>query len=170
MKNLIIKATIGDKEYQVFADNVTISENGVQTDNAEILVDGKSEDDFGENFVGEAFSASDVAEELVRSYINSNREVNVIYACEDILEFAKDFCEPSEFQSPEGRLISKKYLDSIGVLELVMLDKGYNSYYTDGESYILLREDGSVATDMEVFFMNAYLESEENGTYIWKKG
>ena len=86
------------------------------------------------------------------------------------LDFA-DFTELSE-ESGHGfsyfiRIIPKKYLGKYGILDLQMVNKDKMSYYSDGNECVMIRKDGSVATDYEFLYENSFAEDIENGNHIY---
>jgi hypothetical protein len=65
------------------------------------------------------------------------------------------------------RRIFKQYITEFYILDLQMVDKNNFSYYSDGDNCRLIRDDGSVATEFEALYENAFEEAIENGGWAY---
>ncbi len=174
----IITAKYAGLEYEVYGDSIKINleDNGderIEIDNSRIVFEGRETTDFGENFQGHKFSPEEVAQSIIRAFINGSMEYAIRLADtnKNILHARLDIFEPSGFtvKLPLGqeRTISKKYLGQYGVLPLQMVNGDYASYYSDGSEFVIVRKDGSLATDYEEFYGNAFIEDIENKNYLY---
>ena len=126
---------------------------------------GKEITDFGSNFVGIEFSTDDVVSELIRNYINGSvNDVKAVEVYNTEIEEVKKHYEKEQVTAG-GVTRNAKFMGTHGYLPLDMINKDGCAYYSDGDSYVLLRDDMSVATDMEDFYMGAFIEDIEENNY-----
>ena len=176
----LLNTKIMGHEYRIYGDDITINleddgDDTVKIKNLHITLDGKECDDFGENFVGYRFSSDEAAQSIIRAFINGDMEYahdfSGIKPHKELMKGWHDVFEPTDFHLSfdDGRVrtISKKYLGSYGVLKLQMVNKEYISYYSNGDECVVIRKDGSIATDMECFYENSFMEDVENGNYLY---
>ena len=176
MESIILKAADEcGNVFTVFGNAVKFTADGsdesVIVDDARIVMDNGKEPDFGENFHGHRWSADEVAAQLVRGYINGDKTWIYSEVEPGVASFRNNFNHGhADIELKDGSVVPARYLDSYDVLELEMVDNDHCSYYSNGDVFILLRSDRSIATDMEVFYGNSMLENIENGTYLYRKG
>lgn len=145
--------------------------------NLKLYRDEKILENDGFSFSGHKFSKEEIASEIIRGYLNENGEIYQTIAC-DILKTAKEKLSGKSFFFSSykvatgmdstctlARKIFKKYIAERGILQLQMVDSNFCSYYSDGDSCVLIRNDGSVATDIDAFYENAFAEAIEEGNW-----
>ena len=176
---LVLNCKIKGHLYAVYADSVKIMtesdyswDDSVILENPVVTVDGKKEDEFSQNFQGHTFDACEVAQQLIRSFINGDTTIEFMgRPAEEVMDAKKALHDPSghtiTLDNGKTRCISKNYLGQYAVLELQMINTEGCTYYTDGNECILLREDGSIATDYEFLYENSFAEDIENKNQIY---
>lgn len=173
----ILAAIHDGHNYVVHGTNFKISSrrNGwrdstVKADKIIIYEDGKMITDFGENFSGMAFDAEDAMASLVLGYVNNDTTIDVKKVAPALAAFRDKFVCDNKVSLEEGRakrVIPKKYLTTSGKLDLELVTNDGAAFYTDGDNFIVTYPDGSMATDMEPFYYNAFSEAIEEGNFQW---
>lgn len=172
-KKVLLTCKVKGADYKIVGTSIKINlknngENTVNVDDLEVYVNDERTYDFGENFVGTKFDEEDVADCLIRSYINHTTfDGYVLRACDEIFSAMKKVYKNAHHTLEGGTIVRTwfplKYLGKDSLLVLQMIDSEGASYYSDGDNFILLRKDGSIATDMEIFYENAFYEAVEQG-------
>ena len=160
-------------KYTVYGTNLILNSNpngddSVKLDNIEIYKNGELITDFGVSFVGlHEYTKEEAATSLILAYINKDNSFDS-WACEILGEFAFEFARHSMLITPSDiRWVPKKYLTIEHVLNLQLVTKDGFAFYDNGDEYVMTRPDGSVATDMEVFYGNAFAEAIEDNNYLF---
>ena len=181
MKELITLEHENGNVYRVCGDNVRINMSGdgedtVQIDNPVVTINDVPSTRFGFNFLGHHFTVEEAAQWLIRAFINDNREFKAPSPSKidgDIIRAWFNIFEPVGIDTKLDnryrpiRTISKKYLDSYSVLDLQMVSEKNFSYYSDGDSCVLIRNDGSLATESEFRYENEFIKDVENKSYLY---
>lgn len=164
----LLRAVHNGKTYAVSASSIVIDANASETislTDIEFITDGTVTTDFGKRIAG-TWSIDDAATSLILAYINEDATVTFEEVAECIKEFKEMFFEPLTIK--DDIKVPCKYLGSFGVLNLEMVDNDKFRYYTDGDEFVLLNENGSFKTDNITWYYNELLENLEKGTYLWK--
>lgn len=165
----IIELYTGYHHYVVKGNNFSISLQSpdiITLNDIEVYDNGQLLDDFGENFSGHRFTAEDAAKSLILAYVNNDKSVCIQQVCVKLVNFKHKLAK--DCKNPCGeRDVPSKYLTTNGVLELQLIAKDGCAFYTDGDEFIMTRPDGSLATDMEIFYDSAFYEAYESGEYMY---
>ena len=104
---------------------------------------------------------------MIRNYINGG--VNDVTA---ICVYNKHIDE-IKLKYKQNQIIAddfvrnRYYLGECYSIPLQMISKDGVAYYSDGDTYVALRLDMSVATDIDEFYLNALTEDFENNNYCY---
>ena len=161
-----IQLSTSERNLELKVASVEVGNTGISCEDPIVLENGK-EIEYGENFQGYSFSADDAAESLLRAFINNDTSVVFDESSipDNVREFKKNLMAST---ITAGDLqVPSHYLSYRGVLDLEAVDAMGCKYYSDGDEFVLTRPDGSIATDMEVFYANALTECVEAGTYLF---
>ncbi len=172
---LIINAKIGKHSLAIYGDNLELSadpqgDDSVKLDSAVVIKDGKTLTYFNENFQGHKFTAEEAAESVIRAYINNDISVDVKTVNASLAAFRDNFICGNGIELKEGniqRKIPRKYLTKYYVLDLELIDAKGRAYYSDGDNYVMTYADGSIATDIEALYSNAFFEAMEEGNNLY---
>ena len=129
--------------------------------------DGAPVRDFGESFAGMPYDEEDVASSISEAFLNGNEDVSFLHVCPELRALQNALNEEYSIKVG-GETIRRVYIGGDGALTLMLVDADGSRYYENGESFKILRPDGSIATDMEVFYSNALVDSLERGDYRYK--
>ena len=176
---LLMKILKDNHKYAFYGSAISIcpgADELISIENAEAYEDGSLMTDFYKCFIGHVLDANETAAQAIRAFINT--DASVVY--EDVIpyitNFALSFHENTNimvcFDASDGRkakrLIQKKYLGERGVLELQLVDADGRAYYSNSDEFIVIRADGSLATDYEFLYDNSLLEALEKGDCKYK--
>lgn len=146
----------------VFDDIQIVGEGddvSVQYNDIELYLDGKLYDGDISTFSSNSLSADELFESVLNSYIRNNRG-----------EFAKFgpewsiFSKIMDMTEKQGDLIMKLpvcKVDDIVLYELELATPD-NTYYSYGDSFMVLDKSGEVVTDYEEFYSEAMMEDIYN--------
>ena len=171
---LILKANKDGKEYVVEGRNLKIKlpegcwDEAVSLDDIKVYENGELITDFGENFVGQRFGELDAAASLILGYVNNDTTIEDMQIAASLAGFRDRFVCDNRLELDEGateRVIPKKYITPEKLLNIELVTKSGEAFYSDGDTCVMVRADGSLATDMEVFYTNAFYEAIEKEDY-----
>lgn len=175
----LIRIMKDGREYAFCGTSISIcpdSQELISIKNAACYVDGTQMVELGENFLGHRYSAEEAAISVIRAYINGNKTFRTKYVIPYISNYADDFFEESgmreQYISDRGTLLLRqiplRYFGERALLPLQMVDKDGMQYYSNDDEFILVRPDGSLASDYEFLYENSMIESLENKDYKYK--
>ena len=132
--------------------------------------------ELGTDFHGHRFNSEEAASSMIRAYINDDNSFEYSSVIPYVSEFKESFIKLSRimnlYTSKNGmecsRIVPLKYLCEDCVLELQMIDGEGFSYYSNDDRYILIRPDGSLATDYEFFYVDSMLEALDKGNLKYR--
>ena len=171
---LIITFRKKDHIYNIWGDELKINlsgdgDNTVQIKGLRVFEDDSEPVSFGKTFRTENVGREEVADEVIRAYLNDNSDLKTSYVCKELREIYNKFFKDSfvnvYYNECYMRKVNKQFLGEYGILELQMVDKDQICYYTDGSEYVMVRADGSLASDYEFFYENSFAESMEQGDF-----
>ena len=180
----LIKITFED-----FAIEARESRIDMDEENVIVYIDDVKQETFGKNFAGHQYSAEEVLEGLVVDYLNNNISIEWIEVPECIRKFKDKFFEPTGLVIA-GRDVPQKIIKhgfggniltlhhaSDGFSEAYKAEnpgypKDYNgsTAYADGDYFALLDAEGSVISDIEVFYESGISEMWEKDNIVFGKG
>ncbi len=177
----IIRAIVKGYEYLVTGSSVTVNLSNdrgdtVVVEDLELYRNGNTLESDGVNFTGHHFVKDEIAGDIIRGYLNEDCEVITVSSCDELREVKEELCkEPyilslyTEGDTSSYRRIFRRYITEFYILDLQMVDKDNFSYYSDGDNCRLIRADGSVATDYESKYGDAFDEAIEKGGWRYLK-
>lgn len=147
MEKLITVIKDGN-HFQVFGELDTME---IEINNASILYNGEEKEIFGETFIGNKIHAIDIANILLRAYLNGDKSIEFTYVHNEI-EQIKQECQVYISAKPQ------RYFCADGDIAQLIAYTEDNSYYMSDNNFIVTYSDNSLATNYEHLFMNAIIE------------
>lgn len=173
----IIEAKVKEHIYEVYGTGLKLrkkldggSDETITLGDIKILDNGRKVTDFGESFSGYKFDAEDAAKSIILGYINNDTTIDAKVITPDLAGFRDWFVLDNRLELDEGkgeRIIPKRYITERGYLNIELVTNAGGAFYTDGEAFIAVYPDGSLATDMEAFYFNAICEAVETKDYCY---
>ena len=164
----IMVAMTEKKEYVVegeFAEEVSCDNLLSVFKDLRISRNGKEISEFGERWNGHIIDGQEFAAGLVCAFFNGDNSVWFEYIDENIVKFKE---KEQLYKQVQNTLIPFYVLNLNGTkLELQAVSKDYMRFYIKDDECALTRADGSLATDMEVFFYNTLEEEVQEGSLIF---
>lgn len=163
----LLTVKLNNRTYHVYADKITFLSDGneLELEGTAVFVNGKAKTDFGESFQGYRFDAEDVAESLIRSYVNDNRTIVFENVHEILRNFREVFFQDTGMEFNE-RKIPGKFLAEQELELNVVNTEGYQ-YYSNGDDFALVDPNGRLITDVEVFFMGSLMDDYDKGRFLY---
>ena len=167
----MLKFKVKGKVFEINYKNLDfdIAGESCDADDVEVTCNGKVTTSFGESFAGHVYDSADVLQAAIIAYINNDTTYQFIAVPDEVKYIKKSFSKTA--LKANGRDIPEKVLTAyMSPCELQMVTKSGQAAYAgiNDDSCILTYPDGSVATDMENFFMEGVLDlyKEEEIVYI----
>ncbi len=166
----MLKFKVNGKVYEVTYENLefNISSQDFDVDNVVILCNGKEINDFGESFIGHVYTGDDVLLSAILAYVNNDVSYDFISVPDEIKKIRSGFFKKQ--LNTNGRDIPKQFLTpDLNVCDVKMITKEGQAVYlgVDSDSCILTYKDGSIATDMESFFMSGVEDLYEDSEIVY---
>ncbi len=173
---LLIKLIKENVKYSVHGKSISIcicpdQPGPITIEEPEVYKENELITDFGTNFQGRhRFTAEEAALSIVKAYINNDKSYEYSHVIPYLQNFVDGFVENSNLQtkytsedgSEHSRWIPLKYFGE-NILPLQLVDADGCAYYSDGVEFIIVRADGSLATDYEFLYENSMIEALEKG-------
>ncbi len=142
--------TVWDKgsKLDLYADSVSIDTKSVVPITLlrpEVFKNGVLIQDFGRNFIGRCYDAHKAGLSIIRAYLNND----TTFSYENVADELK-----------KARVTDHSVYFAESILPLQAVTKEGFRFYSDGDEFILVRKDGSLATDIKEFYENALFEEE----------
>ena len=165
----MFKFKVKGKEYEINYDNLVfdISSQDFDAEDVVVLCNGEETDNFGSSFAGYVYTPEDVLCAAIVAYVNNDTSYDFIEIPNEIKKIRSGFFKKQ--LTTNGRDIPKQILtQDLEVCDVKMITKDGQAAYLGDEATILTYPDGSIATDMENFFIEgvADLYQEEDIVFI----
>ena len=176
---LLLKFLKEDTEYSVYGKSISIcpeQPDPIRIKDPEIYKGKELLTNFGENFHGHHFDAKEAAQSVIRAFISHDKTLKFRQVLKYITVFSNQFFEKdislrgrytTEDGKEHSRWIPFKYFGE-NILPLQLVDSDDCAYYSDGDEFIVIRADGSLASDYEFLYENSMLEALEKGGCKYK--
>lgn len=164
----MLKFKVNGKEYEINYENLVfnISSRDFDADNVVVLCDGKEQSGFGESFAGYAYTKEDALLAMILAYVNNDTSYDFISVPDEIKKIRQGFFKKQD--TVNGRDIPEQFISfNLEVCDVKMITKDGRAAYIGTEETIMTYPDGSVATDMENFFIEGVIDMYQTGDIIF---